>query len=140
MSLDGMRPRDILMEARSYPEDLVDFERGNYVVKCSTCGQLFQGFKRRVLCKQCLLSGLGAKVQALTHENALLRGVADQPQDLPEPMLYYPMATCDGCEMFPSQDDGTHIAASDYRKAVDFYERKIAALTAEINKRKVGSV
>ena len=36
----------------SWPEDFND-ENGNYLNKCCHCGNLFQGYKRRVVCKEC---------------------------------------------------------------------------------------
>lgn len=50
-----MGARDLLFESRSYPEDLSDFDRGNYFCICRTCRLPFQGFKRRIICKSCKL-------------------------------------------------------------------------------------
>lgn len=48
-----MFDKDYEYKIRSFPEDLADIDRGNYECKCESCGKLFQGFKRRVVCKLC---------------------------------------------------------------------------------------
>jgi ribosomal protein S27AE len=40
------------VEGRDWPEDFAD-ENGNYQNKCSQCGYIFIGYKRRVVCKRC---------------------------------------------------------------------------------------
>ena len=40
------------IEPRDWIED-ASHENGNYQCKCSTCGNLFVGYKRRVICKSC---------------------------------------------------------------------------------------
>jgi hypothetical protein len=47
---------------------------------------------------------------------------------------YYPMQTSDGCEMFPSQDDGTYIKCSDAQKFVDSQALEIERLREVANK------
>lgn len=40
------------VKEKSWPEDLTH-ENGNYLCKCVLCGDMFQGHKRRPLCKLC---------------------------------------------------------------------------------------
>jgi hypothetical protein len=65
--------RDIQREARSYPQDLADIDRGNYFVICSQCRLPFQGFKRRYTCRLCMEKYREEKIQTLSAEVKLLR-------------------------------------------------------------------
>jgi hypothetical protein len=43
----------IRMSPRSYAEDF-ELENGNYLNRCCACRHLFFGYKRRVICRECL--------------------------------------------------------------------------------------
>lgn len=42
---------------RNWKEDY-EKENGNYINTCITCGKLFGGHKRRVVCKECATGGI----------------------------------------------------------------------------------
>ncbi len=48
----GAREEGSTLNERSYPED-ENLENGNYQNHCHSCGKVFVGHKRRVLCKVC---------------------------------------------------------------------------------------
>lgn len=72
-----MQAVDIEFQARSYPEDLADFDRGNYQVYCHSCTKAFQGYKRRATCKVCYIKLLKARVSIYAEEVQLLRAVVN---------------------------------------------------------------
>lgn len=41
---------------RDWAEDTA-YENGNYNCRCSTCGEIFVGYKRRVTCRVCASGG-----------------------------------------------------------------------------------
>lgn len=48
-------PKDLGLEARSWPEDYI-YENGSYFNSCCNCGRQFMGHKGRVSCKQCAVA------------------------------------------------------------------------------------
>lgn len=76
------RSRDLQHEARSYPQDLADLDRGNYCVICQQCKQPFQGFKRRATCRLCMESYYKKTIEAQAEEIRLLREVLEAEDKL----------------------------------------------------------
>lgn len=64
---------DYVQEGRSYREDLIDLDRGNYIIVCVKCRLWFQGYKRRRICKACKIARLERKVKARTRTASHLR-------------------------------------------------------------------
>ncbi len=67
------RSRDLQHEARSYPQDLADIDRGNYCVICRQCKQPFQGFKRRATCRLCVEAYYKKTIEAQAEEIKVLQ-------------------------------------------------------------------
>jgi len=60
--------KDATLEERSWPEDY-KHENGNYQNLCCECGRMFNGYKRRVVCKVCSEAPT-APAQPLSYEES----------------------------------------------------------------------
>jgi hypothetical protein len=53
----GRAQRARELAKRSFPEDEVDDDNGQYMCRCCVCHETFIGYKRRVVCKVCNAKG-----------------------------------------------------------------------------------
>ena len=65
---------------RDWPEDF-DHENGNYECKCLTCGNMFRGHKRRVICKVCSANVKLSLVKSEYVENVQCKSVPVSDRD-----------------------------------------------------------
>ena len=90
--------KDSTLDERSWPEDY-KYENGNYQNSCFECGRMFNGYKRRVMCKVCS----EAPVQAVVKDSL----TTQEPDDLTIAHMsgYYDGKKAQECKVLMNADD-----------------------------------